>query len=264
MMEVEVMNRMYSNLRCGGFALVILMALAVVSQAAIYDLTTAGSSEVINGAKFMTFDIAPTGTGNIDSFVRIQKNGVEQGYNTDASSFAYDEKAGVFTHSLLLGDVPTVQLTAGGPLFYEFGLDINQTKGGALLSLDSVMIFRETVGDLSVPVDNLDDPPGALVYDMDAGGDNWVKLNYDLGAGSGQGDMYLYVPTTMFSTGTGNYVYLYSKFGVQTGYEGNDGFEEWFVRENLTPPPPPVPVPAAALLGLLGLGAASMKLRRFA
>ncbi len=252
--------------RFAGIALITVIALATQSQAGMYDLTAVGSSANINGATFMTYDIAPTGTGKIDSFVRIQKNGIEQGYNTDASSFAYDEKAGPFTHSLLLTGVPTVQLsTAGGPsLFYEFGLDINQTRGGALLSLDRVMIFQETVGDLSVLVDQLDDPPGTLVYDLDAGGDNWVKLNYNLGAGSGQGDMYLYVPTTMFSTGAGDYVYLYSKFGVQSGYEGNDGFEEWFVRENVTPPPPPVPAPAAVVLGMLGMSVAGWRLRRFA
>src|SRR5438552_596250 len=54
----------------------------------------------------------------------------------------------------------------------------------------------------------------SAVYDMDAGGDHWVKLDYRLNAGSGAGDMLLYVPDVQFgSNGGAQYVYLYSQFG---------------------------------------------------
>lgn len=247
------------NLRFVGVALITLMALATVSQANIYDLTAAGSSEVVNGAEFRTSDIAPTGTGNIDSFVRIKKNGFEQGYNTDASDFAYDEMAGSFTHSLLLSNIPQVQL--GNTLYYEFGLDINQSGSEPLLSLDAVQIYRYTAGDYTGAVSGLGDP----LYDL---GDNWIMLNYALGAGSGKGDMYAYIPVSTLNNdgATGNYVYLYSMFGYQGGdWASNAGFEEWFVRENVTPPPPPpVPAPAAVVLGMLGMSVAGWRLRRFA
>src|SRR5262245_57271593 len=52
------------------------------------DLTTRGSFGSINGADFLQFDPKPTGTGVINSFVRLQtsnaKASVEQGYNTSA------------------------------------------------------------------------------------------------------------------------------------------------------------------------------------
>jgi hypothetical protein len=261
------MNRMHRNLRLVGVALAILTALATQSHAAIGDLTTAGSSATINGAQFLTEDIAPTGSGNIMSFVRLkeEKEGgtaTESGYNTDGRPTFYQENSSpTFTHSLLLTDIPQVDM-GGGTLFYEFGLDINQDGSNPLLSLDEVKIYRYTEPDYKLGISGL----GTPLYDLDLGEDSWIKLNYDLGAGSGQGDMYAYIPTSMLDGGSGDYVYLYSVFGAQGGdFANNDGYEEWFVRENVTPPPPPpVPVPAAALLGLLGLGAAGLKLRRFA
>ena len=54
---------------------------------ATLDLTARGSSGAINGAEFVQFDARPTGTGVIDSFVRVQALGntsSEQGYNTSA------------------------------------------------------------------------------------------------------------------------------------------------------------------------------------
>lgn len=258
---------MYGNLRLGGLGLVVLMALATQSRATMYDLTAANSSETINGAEFKTFDIAPTGSGKIVSFVRLKElkeggTAIESGYNTDGRPTFYQENSSKkFTRSLLLSDVPQVQLDDGW--FYEFGLDINQERSSPLLSLDVVKIYRYNVGDykgdvagLGTPLYDLDNPAGS----PDA--DNWIKLNYTLGRGSGQGDMYAYIPISQLNGGTGDYVYLYSTFGAQGGdLANNDGFEEWFVRGNLTPPP--VPVPAAGLLGLLGLGAAGLKLRRF-
>jgi hypothetical protein len=76
--------------------------------------------------------------------------------------------------------------------------------------------------------------------------------------------MYAYIPISLLDDGTGDYVYLYSMFGDQGGdFANNDGFEEWFVRENVTPPPP-VPAPAAVVLGMLGMSVAGWRLRRFA
>ena len=237
------------------FAVVSLAALclsAVPVRAAMYDLTTVGASATINGAYFIEASAASTGTGVIQSFVRIQASGDEEGYNTDARPLEFDENSSAtFTHSLLLNSVPIVNL--GGTDYREFLLDINQTHNNPLLSLDKIEIYQASAG-------NLTGYPalGTKIYDLDTGEDNWIKLDYSLNSGSGSGDMFAYIPSSLFD---GDYVYLYSKFG--TSIPSNDGFEEWAVR-TAAEPPPVVPVPGAVLLGLLGLCAAGLKLRKFA
>src|SRR5262245_11232416 len=59
------------------------------------DLTMRGSEGTIEGAVFQQCDAQPTGTGVIQSFVRVQtanaKSSVEQGYNTDGRPLQFDE-----------------------------------------------------------------------------------------------------------------------------------------------------------------------------
>src|SRR5690349_6373427 len=83
--------------------------------ASTLDLTTAGATAsvaAIIGGTYRVDQINPqsTGTGVIDSFLRIQGNGNEMGFNTDATP-TLDAKAGTFTHSLHLSDVPIVSLS---------------------------------------------------------------------------------------------------------------------------------------------------------
>ncbi len=68
------------------------------------DLTTAGSSGYIDLAYFVQIDPQTTGTGVIESFVRLSTNqAVSQGYNTDARPLELDENnSPQFTRSLLL------------------------------------------------------------------------------------------------------------------------------------------------------------------
>ncbi|WP_165067187.1 Ig-like domain-containing protein [Paludisphaera rhizosphaerae] len=186
------------------------------------DLTTLGSSGVINGAIYRQGETQPAGSGELDSFVRVQNSPQEQGFNTDGTP-QFDTKSGAFTHSLTLSAVPLVSID--GKVYREFVLDINQEKNEPLLSLDQVQIFLGAAGNLtSYP--NL----GTLIYD--SGEENWVKLNYSLAPGSGGADMYLDVPNELF-TGANQYVYLYSHFGAQNLNDGdtvgssNDGYEEW-------------------------------------
>jgi hypothetical protein len=204
-----------------------LEARDVPSATPTVDLTAHGSSGTVNGAIFSQYDARPTGTGVIDSFVRIQgpaKGGPQQGYNTDARPLAYDEnKSPQFTRSLKVSDVPTVVI--GGVAYKEFLLDINQKASQPLLSLDQLKIFVGSSGNLSGALVNGKLGGLTAVYDLDAGGDNWVQLNSRLNSGSGSGDMLLYVPAALFSGG--DYVYLYSAFGQN--YSGNGGFEEWSV-----------------------------------
>ena len=220
------------------------------------DLTEDGFDGYINGAYFQQADEASTGTGLIQSFVRIQAKGVEMGYNTDYRPFTYDElNSSTFTHSLLLEDVPTVKLD--GISYREFLLDINQTKPNSLLSLDALKIYQGDTGDRSGPITSWTDNP---IYDM--GEDNYIKLDYSLNNGSGSGDMFAYIPESMFDDKI-PYVYLYSEFGAEFG--ANAGPEEWAVRMIAeTTTGTVVPVPAAVLLGMLGLGVMGLKLRKFA
>ena len=232
--------------------------------AATVDLTTAGSSGAINGAKFFQYSSdLPAGTGVFGPFLRIQQNGTEAGYNTNGT-LEFDTKTGTWTHAIQLGDIPLING------YRQFALDINETasKTNPLLSLDQVRLFTTSNANLTGYSFGSN---ATEVYNMDTGGDNWVKLDYSVsGSGSGRADMLMYVPNSYF-TGAGatdsTYIVLYSQFGLQgngsNGLDSSGGFEEW--SSNRLPgtpgtdypvPPASVPVPAAAWLfmsGLLGM-----------
>lgn len=204
------------------------------------DLTTAGSSGYIGGAYFQQVDPQPTGSGYIQPFVRIStKQDVVQGYNTDARPLEFDENnSPEFTRALSIDSVPILFLD--GTAYRSFLLDINQTMAESCLSLDSLQIYLADEGNLTGYPSNL----GTKIYDLDAGGDNWIKLDYALNHGSGSGDMMAYIPKSLFDGG--RYIYLYSKFGQSENsvFANNDGYEEWAVA---------VPAPATLLLASIGV-----------
>jgi len=194
------------------------------------DLTTHGAVGEVNGALFRQVDAQPTGTGVINSFVRLQtSNGKvtqEQGYNSDYRKVEFDENTSPqFTRSLKLTDVPKVQI--GGTMYLEFLLDINQKSSQPLLSLDELRLYSGYAPNVHGYSSTLHTLGGLTAgYDLDAGADNnWVALNYRLNSGSGSGDMLAYVPVADLGANPGPYLYLYSKFGVNL--TGNSGFEEW-------------------------------------
>jgi hypothetical protein len=219
--------------------LLVLLLTAVPVLAASYDLSTAWSSATINGAIFLQwFDEDGAGTGNFDSFLRIQANDTERGYNTDGA-LEFDSKGGTWTHALLLSEVPTVSV--GGTDYREFQLDIDETASSALLSLDELQLFTASSDDLTGYAAG--PPPSiggatTLVYNLDADEDNTVTLNYLLNKGSGWADYLVLVPDSWFGAGSNceyggtdctTYVYLYSRFGDT--HAADDGFEEWAVGE---------------------------------
>lgn len=226
-----------------------------VHAATTLDLTTEGSSGFLNGGFFTVAAPTGTGSGHIDAFVRIQYNGTpEEGYNTDGT-LEFQTKSGAHTHSLLLTNVPIVEIEDVD--YREFLLDIdepgNAGDSGRLLSLDSMQIFLANSGSLT-GYPSL----GTKIFDLDpAAADNWILLDATLRSGSGSGDMFAYIPNSLFNPSLGTYVYLYSKFGVNNANDG--GPEEWAVRTATEPPP--IPVPGAVLLVLCG-GSLAVSLHR--
>jgi hypothetical protein len=209
------------------------------------------------GGNFVVQQISPqsTGTGVIDSFLRVQSQNSEQGYNT-SNGTPYDDKAGNFTRALTLSEVPIVnlsctaagctQVTSGGTAYRQFLLDLNQNSGGNnnLIDLNQVEIFQ-TNGDPTCPgnpsancgtsvsgtypiISGL----GGPIFQMSGAStapQTTIHMDYSLNPGSGAGDLFFYVPDSDFASGIMN-VILYSQFGTPPGTSGtNDGFEEWAV-----------------------------------
>lgn len=197
---------------------------ATAALAADVDLTSVGASGSIGAGTFVQTDAQPTGTGIIDPFVRLEAMGQEQGFNTDLRPLKNDladVKSGQWTHSVLVGELVAVDFN--GVPSVRFLLDINQTGASPQLSLDELRVFTAPVPDLS---DNATLFAQNLIYEMGAG--NRVLLDFSLNSGSGSGDMFFYLPASLFSGLATQYLYLYSKFGASGGtYASNDGFEEW-------------------------------------
>lgn len=252
------------SVRAIALAAFTLIALAPAHAKANYiiDLTAAGTSPVTyQGAIYAQTSQQPVGTGVFNPFVRIQQNGTEAGYNTDARPVEFQTKdQNQWTHSLALNSLQSV--TINGTQYYQFTLDINEqgNTSGSLLSMDD---FRVYLGN-SPSLTGFNDGFGAnsvKVYDIDAGQRNntTVNLNAKLNPpGSGVADLNVYIPVSKFA-GFGSsfqYVYLYSGFGDP--YPSGSGFEEWASLNgaNGTPPPNGVPAPPSVLLGLIGIGGA--------
>ncbi|HJZ94318.1 MAG TPA: SdrD B-like domain-containing protein [Gemmataceae bacterium] len=219
--------------------------------AAVLDLGFVGAEQTANGAILRQSD-AFADSSQFQTFVRIQRNGVEQGYNTDARPVQFNElTAGGATHSLQLGSIPVV--TINGVDYREFLLSVNQTVRKPFVSLDELRIYVSDSGNLSGYNAKTRQLAGLVpVYDMDGSGDVSVKLNDQLNGTTGPGDAVVLIPDSFFAGATAtSYVYLYSKFGDQI--HANGSFEEWGVRPPPPPPPPPPPIDTASLSGFVWL-----------
>lgn len=246
-----------NNGRVGFFVCASIAAICLFTASSAYgsvlNLQTVGAKGNIGAAKFMQGDMATsTGTGVIDSVVRIQASGTEKGYNTNGNN-PFDTDSS-YCKAIQLSAVPT--LTINGVLYREFMLDINQNLGGTseYLSLDQLAIFVES----SATIDETTGPYPAnfsnCIYSLDAIEDSCILLDASISSGSGQGDMFAYIPSSLFGTDGTKYVYIYSEFGQTKS--SNDGFEEWAIGVGGAINPEP------ATISLLGLGSLAILRRR--
>lgn len=224
------------------------------------DLTTAGATGTAGtGVLVEQVSPQPTGTGNIDPFLRIQRanSPCVAGFNTGGDAGGtLDDLAGTWTHALATSSLTTTNIN--GTNYVQFLLDINQTGSDPLLSLESFRLFSFGDGGLE-GVDGLNALLGGAagvtsLFNMDAGGDRRLLLNYGLNTGSGSGDVLFSIDANYFLN-AGNFIYLFSRFGaLGTVFENNDGFEEWALVTNDCPLEGCTSVPEPGSMGLLGAG----------
>ena len=181
-------------------------------------------------------DLGSAGTGTFESFVRLHAGGTEQGYNTDAQKFEFDEIGGNFTHSILVSDIPVVtDPDHPGVFYWELFADVNESNSAsddaALVSLNDVEVyFTDDPAITGYPFGGTADP----IYDYaDA------ILIRDVNAGSGEADLRYRIPLTdiTISPECGykdpaceTYFVLYTRWGTTEDYETDGGFEEWKVK----------------------------------
>jgi len=185
---------------------------------------------------------ANVGTGTFPSFLKsgaASNVPAYQMYSTDANvpnagpdnEYNFAQTFAPTLNTFAVGTVPTSAATPGLPsdvTFLLLTLDINQEKSKDpdwFLSIEDLKIYTSPNGSLTGYSGGL---LGGLspLWSMTA--EDWIKLDYRTGEGSGTGiDMLLYVPISIFaSSAATDFLYLYNANGGN-GFFNNDGTEEW-------------------------------------
>ena len=244
--------------------LISLFLIPFSSRGSEIDLLSRGNEGTVNGALFQQGSTG-AGSGAFIQFYRLQGKGSQRGYNSSGRR-EFDTKNGAIDLQLSQMTVTTIH----GTEYLSFGLDLNEhsSSPAKYISLDTVEIYvSETGGNTGYSHPGSVGGTGGLgtlIYDMDAGEDSTVFLDYSLESGSGWSDMWLHVPADRLTgRDTDDYVYVYSEFGGYAGsYNGIGdwaseaaGFEEWSWNSGANTAL--VPEPGAFSLLVLALGAAA-------
>jgi hypothetical protein len=217
-------TRAKSKATAGLVAILITFVPSLVS-AKVIDLTGSNDSGRVNNAQFDWTPSQPTGTGFIQSFLRVQASPTEQGYNTSGGT-PFDDKAGPFTHDITVADLNETIEVIDGVSYFKLLLDVNEPGGGqSLISLDRLEFYTSPEGGKTTEdVGSL----GILRWSLDTGGNNSVLLDAARNHGSGSGDMFAYIPVKRFRNALPtDFVYMYVEFGTSAGASSEGGFEEW-------------------------------------
>jgi len=275
-------------------AALLILANTPAHAKVLLDVTATGSTATgldRNGNSFLVANTAiqPTGTGVISPFLTIQQTGQERGYNTDGTEPLDTKRSGGgFTRAIQLGQLSTTVIN--GVQYLQFLLDVNQTANGPI-SLNQLQFFTSptdlSAGSTSLTEATNETSPGvggndAIIDFSTKGGTEVFRMNnlqnngtnlamnqeilVDTGNGSGSGDAFFYVRSSLFGTNLNSYVTLFAQFGHPNGsYESNSGFEEFSYRAGNGPTfqatPEPSTLVMASMAGLMGLGAIWRKRR---
>jgi hypothetical protein len=246
-----------------GFLHAILAIQADAQNSITYlDLVDTSVTEVSIGAGIFRAEIldGTAGTGNFDTFLRLNASPVEQGYNTSASG-VMDNESGKWTHDLQVGDLSLVQDLTGRYLV-SLGMDLNEPNGAdsRYQSLDSFQVYVSPIGSQSTS-----DPTqlGSLIYNMDFVQDHALLLDVSRNAsgGSGRSDLNIYLDLSLFAgVKQSDFVYFYLKMGgvglgeapqyPELDFRNDGGFDE-LRREYSLQSVATIPEPSVAFLAVL-------------
>lgn len=229
--------------------LVAAVAMATVSDSGTCDarvtaddersLCTTSAGATVEYIGKNSEDFGSSGTGTFDSFVRVQEDGEEKGYNTDGT-LQYNTKTGNWTHSIKVSAIPVVYLDpdAGGPAtfgpYWELFNDLNETNttAGRLISLNDIEVYFTTDNELTgYPF------TGKATLEYEYHGD--ILIN-DVNSGSGRGDLRVRIPLTGITIPSNcsygdsdcdTYFVLYNAWGQTDGYDSDATFEEFKVKQ---------------------------------
>lgn len=221
-----------------------------ISYAVPLDMSTLADSGTINGALFTRDNQLGQGTGNFQSFLRVQANGTEKGYNTDGA-LEFDSKPGQFTRSVKISDIPLVNIN--GTDYREFLLDAGEPGGNnnslVIDVLDLYLLNAPNITGYPLNFPVLDRKYSFI------GDNNFDSILLDNIIGNGMSDMFAYIPDINFSGTNNEYLYLYTEMSSTGGT-----FEEWGHREGGSSNV--VPEPASMILFGSGMVGAFIRRRK--